>query len=109
MRFLAALTLLLQLQPLAGSALCFHDAEVARAECTMPHDEQPTSSTFTAQTTGMPSGCPSMVYCAPAAPTVPEFAEHFQITSLVHGGPALIDSSMAPGVPQTPPFHPPRA
>jgi hypothetical protein len=109
MRFLAALVLLLQLQPLAGSALCFHDAEVAKAECTMPHNERPITSMFTAQTTGVPGGCPSMAYCAPAAPTVPEFAEHFQISSLVHGAPTLIDPSMAPSEPQTPPFHPPKA
>ena len=108
MRFLAALVLLLQLQPLAGSALCFHDAELAKAECGMPHEERPADSAFT-ETSEVPGGCPSMAYCAPAAPTIPEFAEHFQITSLVHGAPALIDSSMAPGEPQTPPFPPPKA
>ena len=109
MRFLAALALLLQLQPLAGSALCFHDAEVAKAECSMPHEERPTGSTFTVQTTQVPGGCPSMGYCAPAAPTVPEFAEHFQITSFVHGDLALVAPSMAPGESLTPPFHPPKA
>ncbi len=108
MRILAALALLLQVQPLVGSALCFHDAEIARAECTMPHQEQPASA-LTAPDPGVPGSCPSMAYCAPAAPAVPKFAEHFQITSFVHGAPALIDDSLAPGEPLAPPFHPPRA
>jgi hypothetical protein len=110
MRFLATLALLFQLQPLVGSAICFHDAEIAKAECSMPHEERPAdSSTLTAQSTGLPSGCPSMAYCAPAPPTVPKLAEHFQITTLVHGALALIEPSMAPSESLTPPFHPPRA
>jgi hypothetical protein len=109
MRILAALALLLQVQPVVGSALCFHDAEIGRAECTMPHEERPASSTLTTPDPGVPGGCPSMGYCAPAAPAVPKFAEHFQFTSFVHGAPALMDSSMAPGDGPAPPFHPPRA
>ena len=109
MRILAALALLLQLQPLVGSVLCFHDAEIARAECSMPHEGPPAGTTLTAPSTGGQSGCPSMVYCALVAPAVPKFAEDFQITSLVYGAPALIDPSLPPGDPPGPPFHPPRA
>jgi hypothetical protein len=109
MRVLAALALLLQLQPLVGSALCLHDAAVARTECSMPHDGQPARGMLTASNPGAPSACPSMGYCAPAASAVPKFAEQFQITSFVHGEPALMDPSMAPGEPPTPPFHPPKA
>lgn len=109
MRLLAALVLLLQLQPLVGSAFCFHDAEMAKAECTMPHEERPASGTLTAPTTGDPGGCPSMGYCAPVTPAVPKFAEHFQISSFVHGAPALNYSSWEPGEPLGPPFHPPKA
>jgi hypothetical protein len=108
-RALAVLALLLQLQPLVGSALCAHDAEVARTECSMPHEQQPATGTLTAPDTGAPSACPSMGYCAPAASAVPKFAEQFQITSFVHGAPALMDRSMVPGEPLAPPFHPPRA
>jgi hypothetical protein len=50
-----------------------------------------------------------MAYCAPAATAVPKLAEHFQITPFVHGAPALIYSSLAPGEPLGPPFHPPKA
>jgi hypothetical protein len=109
MRVLAALALLLQLQPVVGSALCFHDAELAAAECTMPHEGRPADSALTAPGTAAPSGCPMMEYCAPPAPAVPKFANRFQITSHVHGAPALIDLSMAPGEPPAPPFDPPRA
>jgi len=109
MRFLAALALLLQLQPLVGSALCFHDAEMAKAECTMPHEGQPAKSSLTSPAAELPGGCPSMRYCAPAAPAVPRFAEHLQITSFVHGAPGLTYSFLAPGEPLGPPFHPPKA
>lgn len=109
MRVLAVLALLLQLQPLVGSALCAHDAAAARTECSMPHEGQPGTGMFTAPDTGAPSACPSMGYCAPAASAVPKFAEQFQITWFVHGAPALMDPSMAPGEPLAPPFHPPRA
>jgi hypothetical protein len=109
MRFLAAFTVLLQLQPLAGSALCVFDAEVAKPECTMPHEEAPAGGTLTAPGTGVPSACPSMGYCAPAAPAVPKLAQHFQITSFVHRAPALNYPFLASGQPSAPPFHPPRA
>ncbi len=109
MRLLAVLVLLLQLQPLVGSVLCFHDAEVANAECTMPHEGQPAGSTLTASESGVPGGCPGMVYCAATAPGIPKVAEHLQITSSVHGAPALTDASMALGDGPAPPFDPPRA
>ena len=108
MRVLAALALLLQFQPLLGSVICFH-AEMAKAECTMPHEEQPARGTLTTPSTAVPGGCPSMGYCAPAAPAVPKLVERFQITTLVHSAPALIYSSLAPGEPLGPPFHPPKA
>jgi hypothetical protein len=109
MRALAALALLLQLQPLAGSALCAHDAVVARTECSMPDHEQPGTGTLAAPGSGDPSTCTSMGYCAPAASAVPNFAEEFQITSFVHGALTLMHPSMAPAEPLAPPFHPPRA
>lgn len=74
----------------------------------MPGEEQPATGTLTDLGTGAPSACPSMGYCAPAASAVPKFAEQFQITSFVHGAPALLDPAMAPGEPLAPPFHPPR-
>lgn len=94
---------------MVGSALCFHDAEVAKAECTMLHEGEPAGSRLTTSSPGGPAGCLSMAYCAPGAPGVPKFTEHFQITSFVHGAPALTDSSMAPGDRPAPPFDPPRA
>lgn len=109
MRVLAALALLLQLQPLVGSALCIHDAAIARTECSMPHDGQPATGTLTAPGTGGHSACSSMGYCVPTAPAVPKVAEHFQITSFVHGALALTYTSLAPGEPLGPPFHPPKA
>lgn len=108
MRLVAALALLLQLQPLIGSVICFHD-EAARAECAMPHQERPASGTLAAPATEIPGACPGMGYCAPTAPAVPKLVEHFQITPLVHGASALNHSSLAPGEPLGPPFHPPKA
>jgi len=109
MRILAALVLLLQFQPLVGSVICFHDAEMAKAGCTTQHEEQPASGTLTAPSTAVPGGCPSMPYCTPGAPAVPKFTGHFQITPSVHTAPALNYSFLAPGEPLGPPFHPPKA
>lgn len=108
MRFLAALAFLFQLQPVVGSALCFHDAEMGRTECAMPHEERRDSGTLTDLGAELPGECPSMGYCAPAAPAVPKFAEHFQVTAFLHGAPALAYSFLAPGEPLRPPFHPPK-
>jgi hypothetical protein len=108
MRLLAAFVLLLQLQPLAGSAMCFHDAEIAKAECAMPHDERPAEPTLAPVGAELPTGCASAGYCAPSAPAVIKFAHSFQITTVIHGAPALVDATMAPGDPPAPPFHPPK-
>jgi hypothetical protein len=109
MRILAALVLLVQLQPLVGSALCLHDAEMVRDECSMPHEERSASSKLTTPQSSVPGGCPSMEFCASAAPAVPNVAEQFQLTAFVHGAPALMDSSLAPGEGPAPPFDPPKA
>jgi hypothetical protein len=109
MRFLAALALLVQLQPLVGSALCFHQAEMAKAKCAMPHEERPASSGVTSPAAELPGGCPSMGYCAPAAPAVPKPGKHFQITSPPYSAPTPTYSSLATGEPLGPPFHPPKA
>jgi hypothetical protein len=109
MRLLAALVLLLQLQPLVGSAMCFHDAEIAKAECAMPHDERPARATLAPSGAELPTGCASTGYCAPSAPAVIKFAHSFQFTPVIHSASALVEASLAPGDPLTPPFHPPRA
>ena len=74
----------------------------------MPHQERPASVALTAPSTGVPGGCPSRGYCAPAAPAVPKLAEHLQLISFVHGAPALNHPLLASGEPSAPPFHPPR-
>ena len=107
MRILAALALLLQLQPLVGSALCFHDA-AAKTECRMPSQGQLGTGPLSQPGAGSPSTCPSMGYCAPTAPGVPKLAEQLQITSFVHGAPALMAPSLASAGPVRPPFHPPK-
>lgn len=109
MRFMAALVLLLQLQPLVGSVMCFHDAEIARADCTMPHDERPADRTLAPVGTPAPNGCASSGYCAPTVPAVIKSAHYLQVTPVIHGAPALTAASMAPGEPPAAPFHPPRA
>jgi hypothetical protein len=109
MRVVAALVLLLQLQPVVSFALCVHDAAVATTECSMPDEAQPGTGTLTVPSTGTPGACFSMAYCAPTASAVPKFAEQFQITSFVHGAPAPMDLTMALGDPPAPPFHPPKA
>ncbi len=109
MRLLAALVLLLQLQPVIGAAICLHDVELARAECAMPHDERPAGVALTSASTEAPGGCASMGYCAPAAPAVAKLGEHFQFTPFVHRAPALTHHLLASGESSAPPFHPPRA
>ena len=109
MRLLAAFVLVLQFQPLVGSAVCIYDAGHARAECTMPHHEQPAGGSLMAASTAAPGSCAGMSYCAPTAPAVLELAEHFRISSSSHRAPALNRSFLAPGDPLAPPFHPPKA
>jgi hypothetical protein len=109
MRFLAVVVLLLQLQPLAGSAICLHDAEVGRAECAMPHQERAVGGTLSAPGAATPAECSSMDYCAPSALSVVSLAEHFQIAWIVHRQPALSGRCLAPGDEPAPPLHPPRA
>lgn len=109
MRFLAALVLLLQLQPLMSSVVCFHDAEIAKAECAMPHEGWPAEPTLAPVGSAMPTGCAGAGSCAPTAPAVLKFAHYLQITPVMHSAPALMDASLAPGDPLAPPFHPPRA
>ncbi|CAN5806535.1 hypothetical protein BH24GEM1_BH24GEM1_20530 [soil metagenome] len=109
MRFLGLVVLLLQLQPLVGSAMCFHDAEMAKAECTMPHDRRSIESAVAPVGADLPAGCASAGHCAPSAPAVIKLAHAFQATPVVHRAPALVLASLAPGDPLPPPFHPPRA
>jgi hypothetical protein len=108
MRFLAALALLLQVQPLVASALCLYDARMARMECTMPHGDGPAGGTFRASDPGMPGGCAAMAYCAAAPTAWPRFAERPQVIPIVHASPVLSDAPLAPGTGPAPPFHPPR-
>jgi hypothetical protein len=109
MRLLAALVLLLHLQPVIGAAFCFHDAELAKTECSMPHEERPGGAALTSPSPKGPAGCASMGYCAPAAPAVPKLVERFQFSSFVHSAPALNYPLLASGEPSAPPFHPPRS
>jgi hypothetical protein len=109
MRFLAVLVLLLQLQPVIGSALCFHDTELSKPECAMPHDERPTADrTLTATGAEVPTGCASTVYCTRSTPAVLDFAQHLQIAALIQGAPVRIAPAMASDAALASPFHPPR-
>lgn len=109
MRLLGAFVLLLQLQPFVGSALCVYDAEIEKAECAMPQQDQPVAAALTAVGAGLPIGCAGGGYCAPGAAAVIKFTPAFQIAPLIHNPPATGEASLAPGDPSPPPFHPPRA
>ena len=108
MRFLAALALLLQFQPLVGSVICLH-VGMADAECTMPHEQQPALGTLTAPNPAGLGSCSSLAYCAPGPPALPKLIEQFQVTPFAHSAPTLNYSPLAPGEALRPLFPPPKA
>jgi len=108
MWFLSAVLLLLQSQPLLGSALCLRDTE-PKAECAMQDIKAPAGSGV-AQTAGAHTeACMGTVYCAWTAPAVPKFAQNLPLIPLIHNPVPLFSTSLLPGDPLGPPFHPPRA
>lgn len=109
MRHIAVLLLLLQLQPVVGSVLCLHDAELGRAECTMPQAQRPAGAVIGMPDTDAAAGCAGMAYCAPSAPAVPIPVDHLALTAYIHPTPLLSPPPLPSGEPSAPPFHPPRA
>lgn len=110
MRFIGALLLLLQLQPLGAAALCLHGHGSEVAECGDMHETQALAERTLAQPgTGHTAACMASDYCAWTAPAVLRFAQHFQVVASLHRAPAQLIAALAPGDPLTPPFHPPRA
>lgn len=109
MWFLSAVLLLLQFQPLLGSALCLRERMPAAAECSMRQTSAPAERAVTQAGASHIFGCLASQYCAWTAPAVPRFAQHFQITPLIHRAPASMGTPLAPGDALAPPFHPPRA
>ena len=109
MWFLSAVLLLLQFQPLLGSALCLRERTPTAAECSMQQTQAPTGGAVTQGGASHTEGCLGSQYCAWTAPVVPRFAQHFQIPSLIHRAHASMGTPLVPGDPLGPPFHPPRA
>jgi hypothetical protein len=63
-----------------------------------------------AQTAGAHTeACMGTVYCAWTAPAVPKFAQNLPHIPLIHNPVPLFSTSLLPGDPLGPPFHPPRA
>jgi hypothetical protein len=105
----ATLLLLLQLQPLFGSAACLLSSDrPSKQECEMP--EQRTPAQGSVLQSGSPSqGCALASVCATSALAVPSLSDGRESIIPLHSA-AVIHAAVAlTGVVSAPPFHPPRA
>lgn len=106
---LAALVLVLQLQPLFGTAACLGLSDRARqAECQMPeHGAMPYSTV--AQTEAPAPNCALASVCAPSPLAIVSLPENLESVVALHSALPLMMATTLFGVSSGPPFHPPRA
>ena len=106
---LAALFLLLQLQPMLGVAACLGLVrQPAQQECKMPeHGTAPTQQ-LSQPVPLSGQSCALASVCAPAAPAVPSFVGQLESSVPLHAVAAIAGDMAPPEVATAPPFHPPR-
>jgi hypothetical protein len=106
---LAALVLLLQLQPLLGTVACLGLSDRAsQAECQMPeHGATPYSTV--AQTEAPVPNCALASVCAPSPLAVVSLPENLESVIALHSEPPRMVATTPLGISSAPPFHPPRA
>ena len=105
----AALLLLLQLQPLFGTLACMGLSDRARqAECQMPEHGPMPASTL-AQTESPAPNCALASVCAPSPLTIVSLPENFESTVALYSEPPVMAATALFGISSAPPFHPPRA
>jgi hypothetical protein len=106
---LAALLLLVQLQPLAGTALCLAFADRAsQKECEMPEHGAVPHSTL-AQADSSSSSCALASVCTPSPLAVPSLIEEVVTTTALPPEVAITHPAILANVFSAPPFHPPKA
>jgi hypothetical protein len=105
---LAALVLLLQLQPLAGTALCLGISDRAsQKECEMPEHGAVPRSALAQSESGSPS-CALASVCSPSPLAVPSLTEDVVITTPPPPEAAVTRTVTLASIFSAPPFHPPR-
>jgi hypothetical protein len=106
---LAALVLLLQLQPLFGTVACLALSDRAsQAECQMPeHGAKPPSTV--AQTESPAPNCALASVCAPSPLTIVSLSENLESIVALYSKPPVMAATTLFGISSAPPFHPPRA
>jgi hypothetical protein len=106
---LAVLLLLVQLQPVVGTAACLGLSErAAQQECRMPeHGRAPAAVLGVAGMAGQ--SCELATLCTPAPLAVPGLATNLEtaVPQLEAAGP--LAATLPLGISPPPPFHPPRA
>jgi hypothetical protein len=112
---LAALVLLLQLQPILGTAVCLGLSDRAEAECQIPeHGAMPEHGAAMPQSTvaqpELPApNCALASACAPSPLTIVSLPENLESIVALYSKPLVMAATTLFGVSSAPPFHPPRA
>ena len=105
---LAALLLLVQLQPLTGIALCLGFSDRAsQKECEMPDHGAVPHSTL-AQTESSSPGCALASVCSPSPTAVPSLTEHVVTTTALPPEVPITGTATLASTFSAPPFHPPK-
>jgi hypothetical protein len=104
----AALVLLLQLQPLLGTAVCLSSERAARPECEMPDHVAVPHRTVTPSEPPAPN-CALASICAPSPLAIVSLPERVESLIAVQSEPPITAAHNLFGISSAPPFHPPRA
>lgn len=106
---LAALLLLLQLQPVLGTVACFGLSERAPLqECRMTeHGQTPSSQVATPGATT--HSCELATLCMPAPLAIPGFSSGLETAVALHETAVSLTAPSPRDISPAPPFHPPRA
>jgi hypothetical protein len=106
---LAALVLLLQLQPLFGTAACLGlSGRASRPDCQMPDHVAVPHSTV-AQTQSPAPNCALASVCAPSPLATVSLLESLEYVIALNYNPSIMAAPTLFGISSAPPFHPPRA
>jgi hypothetical protein len=106
---LAALLLLVQLQPLAGTALCLGFSDRAsQKKCEMPEHGVVPHSTL-AQTESASPNCAISLVCSPSPLAVPSFTDDLVVTTQLPAEVVITHTATLASIFSAPPFHPPKA
>jgi hypothetical protein len=106
---LAAVLLLLQLQPVLGTVACLELSKPAtQQDCRMPEHGQSSTPAFTAFDVAT-SSCELATICTPAPLAVPGFSASLETAVPLFEAAGPLAATLPLGISPAPPFHPPRA